>query len=143
MKYLVFPNSTACIILLQIHKNTINLKNQFRLLRLPSHILNPLYLPGAFLLCILGTRHYWQCRISVKCDSDPLPDGLRLRKKIPKSEAHHINQKLLHVVTMINRSENIYQEKLSLGALCYTWINKPFCKKWTFLKASMLVVLCL
>lgn len=124
--------SVFSFILLQIHKNTINLKNQFRLLRLPLtswtlYIFQGLSCYASWVLGIIDSA-VLVLNVIQTCF---LIDG-GWERKYQKSEAHHINQKLLHVVTMINRSENIYQEKLSLGALCHTWIKKQFCKKMNF-----------
>lgn len=133
MKSLFFPDSTACIILLQIHNNTINLKKislgylDFQLTSWTLYIFQRLSCYASWVLGIIDSA-VLVLNVIQTCF---LIDG-GWERKYQKSETHHINQKLLHVVTMINRSENIYQEKLSLGALCHTWIKKQFSKKMNF-----------
>lgn len=72
------------------------------------------------LSCMLASWHCGQHYCRVHCDTNLPSDELRHKRKDQKSEAHYINQKLLHAVTMINRFEHIYQGNLESPGHCVT-----------------------
>lgn len=98
-----------CIIPLQLYKKPINLRN----LSVFSHP-EPSISARVFLVMHAG---YWGIINSAISVLNVMQTCFLMdwgqERKYQKSKAYRINQKLLHVMTMINRSENIYHEKFS------------------------------